>query len=65
MKDLMQEALEALQRQNAPEPSMTYQPGAFSVIEAEINASLRDSIQTSREIQARSEVSAAKLFLTF
>ena len=65
MKNLMQEALDELQRRNAPDPAQTYDAATVRRIESDINAQLRESFQNSREIQARSEVSAAKLFLTF
>ena len=64
MRNLAQEAIDAMRQQRPPEAAWTYDREAVARIRESINQGLEESARRSREIQAQSEIAAAKLFLT-
>ena len=64
LKDMVQEALQDIGLNLPTDSVVSFDVPATLAIKAEINAGVEDSSRRSREIQAQSEVAAAKLFLT-
>jgi hypothetical protein len=64
MRNLAQEAIDTMRQRRPPEARWTLDRDTALRVQAEINAGLEESVRRSREIQAQSEIEAAKLFLT-